>query len=341
MSALFPLFDFLEELSRQPGTTDITMVSDGRVAVRRNARIAVTRVEALGCLWERTMDAHFPAARDGRRRGAARVISSGNRRYRATLAEHRGGASLSVRPLRERPGSPAELRLPDGLAEFFLGLNGGLVLVAGPTGSGKSTTVASLLASRRDGMGGKIVTIEDPVEFLHSDDERTLFIQRELGTSVAGYSEGLEEALQMNPDVIAVQEVREREAAETALSAALSGHLVIASVHAFTGATVPQRYLSVIDPGLEDHGARDSLAACLEAVVFQRLLPGFDGLVPVFEVLYFRHRGERLPSMERLVRQGNWVGLRQELAEGRRYGMIEWEECLRERVACGLLPAVS
>ena len=340
MSTPFPLFDFLEEVSRQPGTTDITMVSDGRVAVRRNARIAVTRVEALGRLWAETMKVHFPSGRDGRRPGAARVIASGRRRYRATLAAHRGGSSLSVRPLRERPGSPGELRLPDGLAEFFLGLNGGLVLVAGPTGSGKSTTVASLLDARRDGVGGKFVTIEDPVEFVHSDDERTLFIQRELGTSVSDYAEGLEEALQMNPDVIAVQEIRERAAAETALSAALSGHLVIASMHAFTAPTVPQRCLSVIDPGLEDHGARDSLAACLEAIVFQRLLPGFDGLVPVFEVLYFRHRGERLASMERLVRQGNWVGLRQELAEGRRFGMIEWEENLRERISSGLLPAV-
>ncbi len=340
MSTTFPLFEFLEEVTRQPGTTDVTLVSDGRVAVRRNTRLAVSRLEPLARLWHATIAEHFTAHQGGSGAGASIVLQASGRRYRATLAAHAGGASLSLRPLAARVSSAEELRLPEGLKEYFLGLRGGLVLVGGPTGSGKSTTVASLLDSRREAGGGKIVTIEDPVEIVHSDDEHTLFIQRELGTSVAGYAEGLELALQMNPDVIAVQEVRESAAAETALSAALSGHLVIASMHAFTAPTVPQRYLAVINPGMEDLGARESLAACLEAIVLQRLLPGFDGLVPVFEVMLFRHRGERLPAMERLVRQGNWVGLRQELAEGRRNGMIQWEDSHRERVASGLLPAV-
>jgi Tfp pilus assembly pilus retraction ATPase PilT len=91
---------------------------------------------------------------------------------------------------------------------------------------------------------------------------------------------------------------------------------------------------------MEDLGARDALASCLEAVVVQKLVPGYEGLVPLFEVMLFRDRGERLPAMERLVRQGNWIGLRQEMETGRRIGMMLWEDSRRRRVEEGLIPGL-
>jgi twitching motility protein PilT len=337
----FPLLEFLAEIAGQDGTTDVTLSSTGRVAVRRNTRLSVTTVEALGTLWRQMVAEHFPERGSDLRAGYTRVITGGERRYRATLTAQARGESMAVRPLSAEAKSPEELLLPEGLADYFLGLRGGLFLVGGPTGSGKSTTIASLLGRRRQSSGGKVVTIEDPIEFLYEDNERTIFEQREIGNTVRTYEEGLKEALHMNPDLISVQEIRESAAAETALSAALSGHLVVASIHAFTAPTAPQRYLSIINRTMEDLGARDALASCLEAVVMQRLVPGYEGLVPLFEVMLFREQGERLSSMERLVRQGNWMGLRQEIETGRRLGMLTWEESRRLRVEAGLIPAVN
>jgi Tfp pilus assembly pilus retraction ATPase PilT len=213
-----------------------------------------------------------------------------------------------------------------------------MFLVGGVTGSGKSWTLASLLKMRAEELGGKFVTIEQPIEFELQDTDRAIFHQREIGVQATSCAAALEEALQEKPSVLMVQEIRRREEAETVLAAALSGHLVVASLHAYTAATAPQRFLGIISPTLEDFGARDALAACLEGVVLQRLVAGATGLVPIFEVLYMRNdRGERLSHFERMVRQGNWTGLRQEMETSRRLGMISWEDSLALRRAEGLL----
>ncbi|MFA5264346.1 MAG: ATPase, T2SS/T4P/T4SS family [Opitutaceae bacterium] len=341
MKPQFPLIDFLDEMAGRPGATDITLCSNGRVGLRQNARMAVMTLAPLKELWAETMAGHF-RARPADPRCSCTVVLSGQKgaRFRAMLAASHEGETLSVRFLAASIRSPSELLLPSGLEDRFTRLRGGLFLVCGPSGSGKSTTIASLLRSRGAVAGGKTVSIENPVELVHESMENCLFVQRELGESVRSYSEGLEEALQMNPDVISVQELREPAAAETALSAALSGHLVIASIHATTASTAPQRFLSLINPSLDDAGARDALASCLEGVVMQRLVPGYDRLVPVFEVLLLRDGAERLHTVERLVRQGNWLGLRQEM-EGGRHGMMTLEESLRQRTEEGLIAGAS
>lgn len=337
MKPVFPLVDFLGEMAARPGATDLTLCSDGRVALRQNARLAVSDLPPLRELWVATLEDLFPPQERGGR--CVRVIvDAKGRRYRTILSRDHSGESLSVRFLPSGIKSPSELLMPDGLESYFLDLRSGLFLVGGPTGSGKSTTVASLLQSRARKRGGKIVTIEDPVEFLHEGAPESIVVQRELGRSVPTYAEGLKDALLMNPDVISVQEIREQASAETALSAALSGHLVVASLHAYSASSAPQRFLSLMNPAMDDLGARDALASCLEGVVIQRLLPGYEGLVPVFEVMLFRERGERLLSMERLVRQGNWAGLRQEIETGQRRGMLLARESCRQRAEMGLLP---
>lgn len=339
--AAFPVHSLLHEITAEPGTTDVTLKSTGSVAVCRNAALSVTRIAALAESWEETMRLLLPGRAEDRRCAYTTVIrDSKARRYRVTLSANREGEALSVRPLPEKILSPEELRLPDGLKEYFLRLQGGLLLVGGVTGSGKTWTLASLLRARASEVGGKFITIERPIEFEHEDSDRAVFHQREVGCQAVSYATALEEALQEKPNVLMVQEIRRREEAETTLAAALSGHVVVASLHAYTAPTTPQRFLGIISPNLEDFGARDALASCLEGVVVQRLVPGFTGLIPVFEVLYFRNaRGERLVQMERLVRQGNWVGLRQEMETSRRHGMMQWEDSLAQRRAQRLIPA--
>lgn len=335
MNAAFPLEPLLEDLCSGPGTSDVTLLSCGRVGIRRNGRLSVSSLGVLTEGW-----AQIEAAACLSHNGQTKVFSSvGGARYRVTLASSMQGRSISVRPLPARPRPPEELLIPDAFTDYFMGLSSGLVLVAGPTGSGKSTSIASLLDARGRRVGGKFVTLEDPVECLHQGGAGALFEQREIGTSVASYGEGLRQALHMNPDVIAVQEVREQAAAETTLSAALSGHLVVASMHAFSAVTTPQRFLSILDPSMEDAGARDALASCLEAVLVQRLVPGFGRMVPVFEILVLRDGVGRLRSLERLIRTAQWSGIRQEIEVGGRLGMMLWEDCLSRRVREGLVPS--
>ena len=340
MKSSWPLTSWLEEISAPADCTDITLTSEGRVAVRRRGQLTTTTLSALRLGWAEMVAAHYPERPADGRRGMTKILTSPQgRRFRTALTRHQEGESLAVRPLGRTIPTPEELRLPDSLVTAFLRLRSGLFLVGGPTGSGKSSTVAALLRARSEAVGGKYVTIEDPVEYLHAGSAQALFEQRELGTSVVSYGDGLREALHMNPDVIAVQELREPAAAETALAAALSGHLVVASLHAFSAATAPQRYLSLLGTAWQEAGARDALASALEVVVIQRLEPGLEGLVPLFEIMVLRDRGERLHAMERLVRQGQWAGLRQEIEVGQRLGMLTWEQSRAQRQAEGALAA--
>lgn len=332
-----PVWPFLDAIASVAGTSDITLSSDGRVAVRRRGQLSMDHVPWLRGGWACVHKAIRGGA--GQEGPATRVsVSPLGRRYRAAWSRHRRGESFSLRPLSAVVPSADELLLPLSLVDSFTGLRGGLVLVAGPTGSGKTTTVSALLRARADRVGGKFVTLEDPVEHVHADSEMAFFEQRELGGDVSGYAEGLREALHMNPDVIAVQEIRESAAAETALSAALSGHLVVASMHAFSASTTAQRFLAIISPSMEDLGARDALASCLEVVVVQRLLPGYGRMVPVFEIMCLRDGSGRVVAMERLLRQGNWPALRQEIEVGGRLGMLSWEEGIKRRREEGLIP---
>lgn len=334
-----PILELLDQITAQPGTTDVTLKSNGRIAVTRNNALSVTNINALAEGWDQAMETLLPQRQPQRDLGYTTVVKSASgKRYRFAISSSREGEAVSVRPLPRTISSPEELRLPAGLKDFFVRLQGGLFLVGGVTGSGKTWTLASLLKARASEVGGKFITIERPIEFEHDDTDRAVFHQREVGVHAQSYASALEDALQERPNVLMVQEIRRRDEAETVLSAALSGHVVVASLHAYTAATTAQRFLSVISPSVDDTGARDGLAACLEGIVLQRLVGTAQGLVPIFEVLYLRDlRGERLPQMERLVRQGNWVGLRQEMEVSRRLGMMQWEDSVEQRRREGLM----
>src|ERR1700730_5709174 len=154
-----------------------------------------------------------------------------SRRFRVNIALAQGELFASLRPLPDAPPVPSEVGFTSQIITLVTSLNEGLILISGPTGSGKTTTIACLVEAINQTRQHKIVTIEDPIEFLFSGKQSEI-IQREVGVDVESYSTGLREALRQNPDVIVVGEIRNAETAMVALQAAETGHLVIGSVHA-------------------------------------------------------------------------------------------------------------
>ena len=154
-----------------------------------------------------------------------------SRRFRVNIALTQGEPFASLRPLPDAPPVPSEVGFTSQIIKLVTSLNEGLILISGPTGSGKTTTIACLVEAINQTRQHKIVTIEDPIEFLFSGKQSEI-IQREVGVDVESYSTGLREALRQNPDVIVVGEIRNAETAMVALQAAETGHLVIGSVHA-------------------------------------------------------------------------------------------------------------
>jgi len=216
-------------------------------------------------------------------------------RYRANVYYQRGSLAMSVRRLKTEIPSLEELHLPAYLSEYVQ-KSEGLILIAGPTGSGKSTTVASLLkiATERK---VHILTIEDPVEYLIPHGE-SIVDQREVGTDVATFSEGMTAAVREAPDVIFIGEVRDPESANTVLSLASTGHLVITTIHAFPSIEAVNRMLSLIS---NKDWNRKVFAMNFVVVVAQRLIKTNEGtLMPAVEILEHSHATEAIISEGRL-----------------------------------------
>jgi Tfp pilus assembly pilus retraction ATPase PilT len=276
-----------------------------------------------------------------RRHALIKVIAINGRRFRCTWACHHQGEEVAIRPLPAEIRTPEQLGLPSILTQTVESVSGGLILVCGPTGAGKSWTMASLLQHRSKLRGGKYVTLENPIEFEHQNTARALFHQREVGADVASYAVGLEEALIQNPDCICVQELRDRASAETALSAALTGHLVVATLHAHDAASAPERFASLLEVTMaQKSSAMQTLSLGLELIVAMRLLPGHQGLVPVFDILTLRETPrsmKRVPKLMSMIANGQCTALRNEQITGRQQGMITFEQCVQQRLSEGLL----
>ncbi len=205
-------------------------------------------------------------------------------RFRGSIYYQRSSIAVALRIIHFEIKSLKDLNLPEVL-DKICGYNRGLVLVTGSTGSGKTTTLASMIdlinASRRD----NIITIEDPIEYLHRDKKSTIS-QREVGWDVRSFARGLRAALREDPDIILVGEMRDMETIETALTAAETGHLVLSTLHTLDAPETINRIVSVFPPH-QQRQIRIQLASILRAVVSQRLIPRKDGQgrVPAVEVM--------------------------------------------------------
>jgi twitching motility protein PilT len=195
-------------------------------------------------------------------------------RFRVNLYLQRGSYGAAFRAIPHTIKPLDELGVPETVGRFA-SLHRGLVLVTGPTGSGKTTTLAALLDLANRSRSAHIVTIEDPIEFLH-DHKRSLVNQREVGVDTESFSTALKHALRQDPDIILVGELRDLETTSTALTAAETGHLVLATLHTQSAAQTIDRIIDIFPPHQQQQ-VRAQLSTALQAVVTQALVPRADG----------------------------------------------------------------
>jgi len=208
---------------------------------------------------------------------------AGMGRFRVNVFQQRGTVGLVLRVIPIKIQSISELNLPPVLEQIALEPRG-LVLVTGTTGSGKSSTLAAMIDHINSNRSGHIITIEDPIEFLHRD-KRCLVNQREIGMDTPSFSEALRSALRQDPDIILVGEMRDYETVSTAILAAETGHLVMSTLHTLDATETINRIISVFPP-FQQKQIRLQLAAVLKGILAQRLIPRADGKgrVPAVEV---------------------------------------------------------
>jgi twitching motility protein PilT len=259
------------------------------------------------------------------------AISAGNGdRFRASLFRQKETFALALRLIPRKMMSLEEIGLPPVVRQL-LDLPRGLILVTGPTGSGKTTTLASLLSTIGQAQQSHIVTIEDPIEYyLHH--QRGIVNQREIGRDVPSFADGLRRALRQDPDVILVGEMRDLETMEIAMTAAETGHLVFSTVHTTGAARTVDR---IIDAFPHEHQGqiRIQLAGNLRAVISQLLLPRSDGKgrVAAFEVMV------NTAAIASLIRDSKSHRIAAEIQTGSKFGMISLEASLAGLQARGFI----
>jgi twitching motility protein PilT len=248
-------------------------------------------------------------------------------RFRANCFFRSGELAMSVRAIPLAVPSPEEIGIPPTLAALC-DMKQGFVLVTGPTGSGKSTTLASMIEHINMTRPVHILTIEDPIEYTHQHRVAAVD-QREVGVDTQSFARALRSALREDPDVILVGEMRDPETIQFALTLAETGHLVFATLHTNDASQSLDRISDVFPPERQTQ-IRVQLAASLAAVVSQRLLPRIGGgLVAAFELLVAND------AVRNLIREGRTHQLRNVIRSGKAEGMQTLEEALNELVATG------
>lgn len=249
-------------------------------------------------------------------------------RFRVNIFQDQRGVGAALRIIPTEIKSVAQLGLPSELVELA-NLPRGLVLVCGPTGSGKSTTLAAIIDRVNETRPAHIITVEDPIEFLHHH-KRGIINQREVGADTHGFGHALKHALRQDPDVILVGEMRDLETISTALTAAETGHLVFATLHTQDAAQTIDRIIDVYPPHQQAQ-VRTQLAATLRAVVVQTLLRKSSGRgrVVATEVMF------ATPAIQALVRAGKTHQMRTSLQAGNAIGMHTLDQDLARLVLSG------
>ena len=248
-------------------------------------------------------------------------------RFRVNAFRQRGEISLAFRVIPHTVPGFKSLRLPPGV-ETLSDEHRGLILVTGATGVGKTTTLAAMVDHINRTRRQHVVTIEDPIEFLH-DDELSIVNQREVGIDTESFEEGLRRVLRQDPDVILIGELRDRESAETALQAAESGHLVLSTMHTVDAAETLGRLVEFF-PAEKQPQVRSILAGVLKGVISQRLLPRADGgRIAAVEVMVANSR------IQELIRENKPELVPEAIAEGAFFQMQTLTKALIDIVVSG------
>ena len=244
-------------------------------------------------------------------------------RYRVNAYHQRGTVAMALRLVSTNIPAPEALGVPESVIDLY-NRKRGLILVTGPTGSGKSTTLAAILDKANHNRDAHIITLEDPIEYLHRHD-KCIVNQREIGLDSQNYANALRAALREDPDIILVGEMRDFETISVAITAAETGHLVLSTLHTIGAASTVDRVIDVFPPHQQQQ-IRVQLANVLEAVVSQQLLPtaDFSGRVAAFEVLHTNN------AVRNLIREGKSHQLISIMQTNRKMGMITMDDCIEQ-----------
>lgn len=256
-------------------------------------------------------------------------------RFRASVMKQRGSLAAIIRVVRFELPKPETLGIPQGVLNVA-SLKKGLVLVTGSAGSGKSTTLACVIDKINHERCDHIITLEDPIEYLHRHD-KSVVTQREIGQDTESYVSGLRAALRQAPDVILLGEMRDYETIRIALTAAETGHLVISTLHTVGAANTIDRIVDVFPPNAQQQ-IRVQLSLVLQAVISQQLLTTTAGtLTPAFEIMYLNHairnmiRENKIHQIDNVISTGiseGMISMNNSLMKLFREGKIDKQTCI-------------
>ncbi len=250
-------------------------------------------------------------------------------RSRANAFRQRGDIALVIRHIKTEIPKVSDINLPPILNDLVAHKNG-LIIVVGATGSGKSTSLAAMIGYRNANIGGHILTIEDPVEFIHSH-KKAIVNQREVGLDTLNYSNALKNAMREAPDVILIGEIRDTETMEHAMAYADTGHLCLTTLHASNALQSLDRIFNFFPKNAHRQLSED-LSRNLRAIISQRLIPGKDGnLYPAVEVLI------NTPYVTEILQQGKLEKLPEAMEQGAKYGMSTFDEVLYKMYKAGTI----
>ena len=287
----------------------------------------LTGTQLQGCLYSILTDRQKQRFEESKELDLAYELP-GAARFRVNLFQQRGTIGGVLRAIPWEIKALEALHMPENLGDFA-DLPRGLVLVTGPTGSGKSTTLAAIIDKANRTRKAHIMTIEDPVEFVHRH-RLSVVNQREVGDDTLSFSNALKHALRQDPDIILVGEMRDLETIAIALTAAETGHLVFGTLHTSSAGSTIDRIIDVFPPGQQSQ-IRTQVAASIQAVVCQTLCKTADGKgrVAATEVLV------ATPAVRNLIREGKLQSIPSALQTGSRYGMHTLNQNLAELVTSG------
>jgi len=316
------------------GASDLHIKAGDVFRARINGRLVALTKQALTPDQTRAIALHLMTNEDDKV-GIDKILdydcswsAAGIGRFRVNIMKQRGSFSIIMRVIPWEVPTFEKLGLPPVLAKIA-GTERGMILVTGVTGSGKSSTMAALINYINQRENRHILTLENPIEFLHSDAQSSV-TQREVGSDTVDFKMGLRAALRQDPDVIMIGEMRDAETVDTAIKAAETGHLLMSTLHTADAQSTILRIMAMFPPE-EQEVIRIRLAESLSAVISQRLLPkrSGKGRVVAAEIMI------NTPTIKDIILEGTRISeIRDYIAEGReQYGMQTFDQCLADLVA--------
>jgi twitching motility protein PilT len=319
----------------EQGASDIHLVADELPMIRINGALSAIEDRALTSEAVSSMIDEVLSAEQKKRFEEEKDIdvsfTNGDVRFRINVHSQDAKPGLAARLIPKDIPDPDALRLEPILRDS-IGLLDGLVLVVGPTGHGKSTTIASMVEEINKSRKSHIVTIEDPIEF-EFEDKQALVEQREIGIDTPSFASALKHVLRQDPDVILVGEMRDPETIATVLTAAETGHLVFSTLHTSSAAEAIERIVDVFE-GAKQKQILIQLAAVLRVVVAQQLVPGIDGKrVAAREILI------NTPAVSNLIRENNISQIGSVIQTNVKEGMVSMKRAVETLEKEGLIDA--